>query len=209
MKKMGFLALSITLAGCAFTGPLLPDDASQKESLLRTGDYVVYAYSGSQIPVPVFVEYKVEEVNGLRVQIRVKASMGEEERRWIQEFIDTTENKSNNRIEALYEEVNGEWKLSANPDNRDLMRLYSWTLPNGVFQPKGKAYPYASSAQLGDSVVSTRCMDVDGMLEQIPSSLNRCESDSFPWTHIDATIVSQASGKVLWKVFMESYGNIP
>jgi len=200
-------ALLMALSGCAHI-PQAHKEGERKASPHKVGDFAVYKYSGSHLPLPVFVRYEVAEVDGLLVRFMVRATAGDQERLWMQDLRDTLSNRASNKMEAIYVERNGEWAPLPNVDNKDLFALYAWTLPKGSFRQGGTPFPYASSSQLGQDAIPTTCVDVDGHLGQTPATMNRCESEDFPWLHIEATLRAQATGDILWKVELESFGQM-
>ena len=109
---------------------------------------------------------------------------------------------------AVYILREGEWRQLPNPDNRDLKQLYEWTLPKGTFRQASKAFPYSSWTQVGDKRFATRCLDVDGHMGLIPVTMHKCESDDFPWRHLEASIHAQATNELLWSVSLESNGRV-
>ena len=127
----------------------------------------------------------------------------------MQDLRDTRDNRAANKMEAIYVEREGAWTPVPNVDNKGLLSLYEWTLPNGSFRQSGTPFPYVSSAQLGQEALPTTCVDVDGHLGQTPATMNRCESQEFPWLHVEATLKAQATGETLWRVEVESFGSMP
>lgn len=83
-------------------GPQFPAETrAGSTTRYRPGDYIVYRYSGSYSEQPVFLEERIERVEGNRLWIHVIASRGEERREWIQVVTDTAENQEHNRIDEL------------------------------------------------------------------------------------------------------------
>ena len=208
LRNRLLLALPFLLfVGCAHVSPS-SEPPSRAHSLHTKGEFATYEYSGSQIGGTVKVHYTVEEVDGLHVRFRVETEREDETKMWIQELEDTAFNRDNNKIKAIYVMHQGEWKQLPNVNNSDLKTLYEWTLPQGTFKQAGKAFPYQSWMEVGGTRYPTRCMDVDGHLGLVPVTMHRCESDEFPWRHLEASIRAQATNELLWGVTLKSNGRL-
>ena len=202
-----FFVVVASLSGCAHS-PAKPESPARSHSLHVQGDFATYTYTGTHVGETVKVHYNVERVDQLLVRFQVEAERDGEKRSWVQELVDTPANRDTNTMKAVYVKREGQWKQLPNTDNRDLKVLYEWTLPNGTFRQGGKAFPYSSWTEVGGERFPTRCVDVDGHLGLVPVTMHRCESDDFPWRHLEASIRAQATNELLWGVVLESNGRV-
>lgn len=104
---------------------------------LRAGDFVVYRYSGTLVPVPVTLREEVVAQSGSRFVIDVVATRGAERRHWQQ--------MTDGAAQAVREELgadelwvfDGEERRKIGSDRAaELHRLYEWAL---VLPPRKKA----------------------------------------------------------------------
>jgi len=202
-----FFLLGTGLSGCAHV-PAEPDPPPRSHSLHVEGDFATYTYTGTHVGETVKVHYSVEHVDHLLVRFQVEAERDGEKRNWVQEIVDTPKNRDTNNMKAVYVRREGQWKELPNIDNKDLRALYEWTLPKGTFRQAGKAFPYTSWTEVGGQRFPTQCVDVDGHLGFVPVTMHRCESDEFPWRHLEADIRAQATNELLWGVVLESNGRV-
>ena len=171
----------------------------------RLGDFVVYRYSGTFSAAPVTLREEIKEKDGNRLTIEVEARRGAETRRWIQVVTDTPENQANNVIDELYEIVDGERRRLANEDNRDLYRLYEWTLVMPDGRPSG-----LSRSKVEVSIGGQRftCERTTGK-NTLRGELMRFESHTCPgfvWTHGPAKMIDLTTKEEILRVEIESWG---
>ena len=210
------------LAACASIGPVpaepvSPDPApstkrraqerADRGSPFRVGDYVVYRYEGAYTKHPVVLRERILEKNVFRLVIQVDAERGSERRRWIQVVTDTAENRKKNVVDELYEVKDGTRQRLENTDNRDLLRLYEWTLP--PCEGGGRA---AGETELELSVAGARfsCVCKEALVDCAgkPSRLETCECPEFTWTHAGGEARAQGDAQLIWKVSVERFGNV-
>lgn len=98
-------------------------------SKYEAGDYVVYKYSGSYRPEPVFLtETILSKTGGNKLEILVEWKSGKEIRTWKQFVTDTAYNRANNIVDRLVR-IDGGGKETELPNNEnlDLFKLYEGT----------------------------------------------------------------------------------
>lgn len=175
-------------------------------SRFRVGDYVVYRYTGSFSKLPVVLHERVIEAQGRRLVIEVQAERGDERRHWIQVLTDTQENREANVVDELYEIAQGERRRLDNAGNRDLYRLFEWTLPpcKGDAQAAGK-----TDLQMEVAGVKFDCT-CDKLMRECagePAQLETCECPEFVWTHASGEARALDDAATIWKVSVERFGN--
>lgn len=119
MKRAGLCLLCLSAVwGCK---PM------PETSRYEAGDYVVYKYSGSYRPEPVFLTEKVLSRTGNKLEILVEWKSGKEFRAWKQFVTDTPFNRKNNIVDRLLWLDAGQETELANENNADLFKLYEGT----------------------------------------------------------------------------------
>jgi hypothetical protein len=95
----------------------------------RVGDFVVYSYQGAALAEPVKLREEIvaQQGNHLRIDVTATRASGTT-RTWAQVVTDTPSNQRKNVIDALYEKTAAGWVKLANKKNREVYRLYEWTL---------------------------------------------------------------------------------
>ena len=172
----------------------------------RVGDFVVYEYSGSQSPRPVVLRERIVEQRGNVLHIEVEARRGEQVRRWVQVVTDTPENQKQNKVDALWELRDGQ-RVERDPaDQKELYRLYEWTLPPHFedYSPKGITRKWVSIAgRRTDCAVQSAKVVVKG--QEATLELATCEA--FVWTNGEGRL-TRSDGTVLWQVQVRESGRL-
>ena len=117
------LALALIACGCA-AAPI----AGAAGTRYRLGDFVVYHYGGPALAEPVTLREEVTAQEGNRLRIDVTATRKTGTRAWVQLLTDTPENQHDNVVDAVWEKADAGFVKLENAKNRDLYRLYEWTL---------------------------------------------------------------------------------
>jgi len=184
--------LCLGLASCATSSPAL-------RTKYRVGDYVVYRYQGPGLAEPVTLREEVSAQEGNRLRIDVTATRPAAERRWIQVLTDTPENQKANKLDALYEQVDGKWERLANEGNRDVYRLYDWTL----FTPDAPASGIAKTECLRDILghqQTCRCTRAQSVWKGAVLFFEDTECPDFLWTHGTQRFTDAANGEDVMRV---------
>ena len=171
----------------------------------RVGDHIQYRYSGENTPSPVLLDESIVAQTGNRLEIRVVAKRGAEQREWIQVVTDTPDNQKNNRVDELFEVTGGARRKLENKDNRDLYRLYAWV----VFTPDGRATDTKlESKNLVIGSTSYSCQTHRGKNSWHGRALRFVENEcaDFLWTHGPASYTDERTGHDIWRVEVSSYG---
>jgi hypothetical protein len=181
-------------------------ERAREGSHYQVGDYVIYRYGGRLTPEAVTLTERISKKEGPRLTIEVEALRGSAARRWIQVVTDTPENKRKNVVDEIHERVGSALRQLANPDNRDLVRLYAWTLPpcSGSAQSAGK-----TELEMPVAGVRFRC-ECDKSLVECggePAQLELCDCPDFVWMHASGEARALATGEVLWKLEVAEFGN--
>jgi len=176
--RRGVLALALSLAaGCA-SRPI----AAPKSTLYRLGYFVVYQYGGPALAEPVSLREEVTAQEGDRLRLDVTATRKSGTRAWVQVLTDTPENQRKNVVDAVYEKVDGRFVKLENKKNRDLYRLYEWTL----FMPD-KPMHDVTQESCREDVAGKRlvCTCTFGLTTFKGTSVRFKESEcaDFLWTH--------------------------
>lgn len=202
MRNSPWVALVwlLTAVGCG--GSQVPTETMTR---YQPGDYVVYRYSGSYSEQPVTLEERIDRAEGNRLWIHVTAYRGDEQREWIQVVTDTPENQERNAIDELYEVRGGHHVRLSNEDNRDLLRLYSWTLP----PCEGDLDIHATETR-SMTIVGARfecnCVAATQMCSNRPAQMEACDCPQFLWTHASANIHVAEASIALWDVEVIEHG---
>lgn len=202
-RRVPRLVTGLLLAmGCATAAPAPRKGAPATR--YRVGDFIVYRYSGAFTAEPVLLREEIVSQEGNRLEIDVTATRGEERRRWIQVVTDTPENQSGNVVDELYEVVGGERKRLDNPGNRELLRLYEWT----VLTPDGPATETGSERRT--IRLAGKAFDCEVRLGSIPwrGRPLRLETSRCPdlvWTHGPARFWEDGKGDV-WRAEIVELG---
>lgn len=126
------------------------------------------------------------------------AERGNERREWIQVVTDTAENRAQNRVDELYEVVDGDRVLQANEGNADLLRLYAWTLPTCV-PPVETLASEQREIVVGGQRFASECARQEMTCEGQRATMTTCESESFVWGNVYADVIAN-DGSSLWQV---------
>jgi hypothetical protein len=199
---MRSIALALLLVACG-GAPAHPVAASTH---YRVGDYVVYRYAGRMIGRdPMLLMEEIVAQDGDRLVIEVTLSRGHDTvRAWRQTVIDTEENRSGNRVEALCEIRDGVCAPLANEGNADLLRLYDGL----VLTPDAPATDVAETDEDTDvGGTSMHCHVRRGHVtrEGQPLTSESIECPTFLWTHAGASFDQPDKVHVL-SVTVESFG---
>jgi hypothetical protein len=193
------LAPVVVVAGCASTPREAASEGEAPATRYRVGDHVVYRYGGTTLAAPVVLTERIVAQAGNRLEIEVTAVRGEEARRWVQVVTDTPENQRNDVIDELYEVVDGERRRLPNEGNRDVMRLYEWTLPamEGALRFERNEEVVVELGGRGHACTrETNQATIAGR----PARFIRHTCPDFLWTNGPAMFRDDASGEVLWQV---------
>lgn len=186
MRPLQLLAVLLA-AGCA------------SGTRYRVGDTVTYRYSGAALCMPVFLRESVVAREGNRLRIDVTARRGAEVRSWVQLLTDTPENQRANRLDALYEEgPDGRLTRLENADNRDLYRLYEWTVVN----PDGKASEVGTTPcerTVGTTLACT-CTRGRNAWQGRPVRFESAACPGFVWTHAGSRFWLDDTGEDVLRV---------
>jgi hypothetical protein len=148
----------------------------------------------------------VLEVDGTRLSIEVSAQRGDETRRWLQIVTDTPDNREHNVVDELYEVIGDEHRKLDNADNRDLLRLYEWTLP-----PCHGDSQHAGHVKLEMPVAGARlrctCAKVLRKCNEEPAQVETCECPDLAWLHASGQATALDDGEVIWKMELTRFGN--
>jgi len=180
--------------------------ASAPPTKYRTGDFVVYRYSGLFSRLPVLLREEVVAQRGNRLSIEVTARRGDEERRWVQVVEDTPGNRAANRVEELVELKDGKRIRLENRDNRDLVQLYEWTL---IF-PEGPATDrrlVPCSDRVEGQSFSCECVSARVRMMGHPVEIVERSCADFLWTHSSSLARDMETGDVIQKVEVVQAGN--
>ncbi|HEY3449050.1 MAG TPA: hypothetical protein VGK67_21995 [Myxococcales bacterium] len=186
-------ALAVLFASACATTSATP------RTRYRLGDYVVYRYQGPGLAEPVTLREEVTAQEGNRLRIDVTAARAAEERRWVQVLTDTPENQKANKIDALYESVNGGYVKLANADNRDVYRLYEWTL----FVPDKPASGIMKSEcqrPILNHEMTCRCTNGQSEWKGAVLLFEATECPAFLWTNGTSRFTDAATGEDVLKV---------
>lgn len=198
------LALALPVAGCA-TGMHQPTASGRAgETRFRQGNFVLYRYTGAAVTAPVTLKESIVSQDGNRLVIDVVAKRGSEERHWEQVVTDTPENEANNVVDELYEYVGGERRHLLNTGNRDLFRLYEWTL----IVPDEPAHDKRASrtvTSFGGHSFSCEHREALTAWKGRPVHYEAYECPAFLWTHGPQRFWSDTDGDAL-KVEVVEFG---
>ena len=169
---------------------------SDEGSRYRIGDTVLYRYRGSYTDEVVELRETVIEKRGNVLEIEVVATRGDDARAWIQVVTDTVENREAERVDALYELIDGERVARANRDNQDIARLYAWTIPPVRGRPGDVTRESETLRFLGEEHA---CEIERGVFEgPAPQAFTFATCESFLWTNGPAEIID-TEGNVVWR----------
>jgi hypothetical protein len=193
------VALVAAVAGCAASPREPTRSAVAAATRYRVGDRVVYRYGGATLHAPVMLTERIVAQTGNRLEIEVTAVRGEETRQWVQLVTDTPENQRNDVIDELYEVVDGQRRRLSNEGNRDVMRMYEWTLPamEGALRfERNDAVTIDFGGQRHTCTRETNRATIAGR----PARFIRHTCPSFLWTNGPALFRDDENGEVLWQV---------
>ncbi|MCC7109709.1 MAG: hypothetical protein IT382_10500 [Deltaproteobacteria bacterium] len=126
--KLSWLpACAVVIVGCS----TVPQAATSTPAptRYRVGDFIVYKYAGNFSSDAVLLSEDIVAQEGNRLTIVVQAKRGDESRKWEQVVTDTPENQKAEKIDELYDLSGGGRVRLANESNKDVYRLYDWTIP--------------------------------------------------------------------------------
>ena len=204
------------LAACAGSSPppsatatasthSTPEATNDAATRYRRGDYVIYRYR-DRSGLNVLLEETIERVEGNRLWIHVVARRGAEQREWIQVVTDTPENRDANIVDELIE-IQGDTRIPlANEGNRDMFRLYRWTLPP-CGSPHDPAAPVTRSVSVADGECDATCVSFGLECGHAPARLEACDCDEFLWTHATAAVWIAGDDDPIWEVDVVAQGN--
>lgn len=192
------LLFLLPLNGCLSTRPPSEVASVGPERGLRIGDHALYRYQGSWSPDPVLHRQEVLERAGELVTLQVELSKGQERLAWIERFTDSPENRAHKKIDALWELREGERVPLANERDRDVYKLYLWTLP----PLRGPPFELSTTPEtLEIQGRSYRCSVEIGRYTppDVPQtwSLSFATCPDLPWQHGPASLRS-SEGEVIW-----------
>ena len=199
--------------GPATAGAEQTDSATTAaQSRYVLGDYVEYEYAGSYSVRPTLLRERVTLVDGLQLEIEVTAKRGTEHRSWIQVVTDTEANRTRNIVAELYEVIDGQRVRLENRSNADLMRLYSWTLPDcGPPRESGGEHEELDRHRerdipLGAEAQSCRCARQRVRCDDRPATMETCECPDFLWGHGFGEVVIDGESTPYWRVRVRDAG---
>ncbi len=181
-------------------------DQPTRTSRYKTGDYVIYQYSGSYTKQPVVLEEVIDRVKGNRLWIHVTATRATDKREWVQVVTDTPENRAKNMVDELYEVRDGKNIKLDNKAHRDLIRLYEWTLPSCQGSPEQLTHEDRSVSIMGKPLECS-CIKANQQCNEEPVEMTACDCPDFLWTHASAQLKRAKDGDVLWNVEVVKHGN--
>ena len=210
LRLAGALTSVLTVSGCIARerGPEASEHmAIRKEAVLETGDFIVYRYEGTQLPIPVILKERVTARTGRRLTIEVEARRAKDSLRWIQVVTDTPENRANNVVDELYEVVDGHRVRLANEGNRDLLRLYAWVQPPHA-EPWTPSLTLQRAVSLPHGVtVQAECLRHFARIGDRFAAAEHCRSPDFAWWHIKLSYTDITNGEVLFAVRVTDMGH--
>ena len=179
MRNLRLLAVcSLALWGCKA--------APESSSKFEVGDYVVYKYSGSYRPEPIFLTEKVlSKTDKNKLEILVEWKSGNETRTWKQYVTDNQYNRSNNIVDRLVK-IDGANEIELpNKDNQDLYRLYEGTYlmtqrSSRLIREEKKNM----QAGAGNYLSRIRTYETKALGKRVEMTV--VDSDEFKWTNISS-----------------------
>jgi hypothetical protein len=207
MRRIFFIPFLMIASSCATTPESGAAPVAHPSTNYRVGDFVVYSYTGEALPKPVKLREEIVQHEGLRLEIQVEARRGNEVQRWIQVVTDTPENQANNVIDELYELNGSERRRLVNKDNRDVYRLYAWTLPPSI-KGRGEPTSFSRTISLEGHPVQADCQRIPVEAGEAPAIMETCTSPAFLWTNIQGRLYRESDNTTLWQVSVESSGPV-
>jgi len=171
----------------------------------RLGDYVVYRYQGPGLAEPVTLREEIAAQEGNRLRIDVTATRASGERRWAQVLTDTPANQQANRVDAVYERLEGGFVKLANENNRDLYRLYEWTVFTPDKPASGLAKAQCEREILGHKL-TCRCTTAQSAWKGAVLFYEDTECPEFLWTHGSSRFTDAATGEDVLRVDVVEQG---
>ncbi len=196
---------ALALAACSLLASACATTGAAPRTRYRVGDYVVYRYQGPGLAEPVTLREEVTAQEGNRLRIDVTATRAADERRWVQVLTDTPENQKANRIDALYESVGGGYVKLANEGNRDVHRLYEWTLFNPDKPASGILRSECRRPILGHEL-TCRCTTGQSEWKGAVLLFEATECPDFLWTHGTSRFTDAATGEDVLRVEVVEQG---
>lgn len=187
------LVFVLALVGCGASS-----EGATPASNHRVGNFVVYEYAGSYAEQPTTLREEVVAVDGLELEIEVTARRGDELRRWVQVVTDTTENRDDNVVDALYEIVDGQ-RRELEPSGSELLRLYEWTLPDcgPPVEPMPPSQREVESFPCECQRQQMQCGEEQAVFES-------CDCPDFVWIHAFAEV--RRADDVYWRMQVREHG---
>ena len=180
---------------------------AEQPTQYRVGDFIEYIYTGFYLPEPVLLREEILEQHGNRLTIDVQAVRGEASKHWIQVVTDTDENQKSDRVDQLYEWVNGQLQHLTNEANRDAHRLYEWIMP-----PQGQALSQPVHVDTFVDIppglrVRAQCTRAQQQIGQRLVEVEYCSSAEFLWTNLSATFLDLRTRETLYAMRIHQWGS--
>jgi hypothetical protein len=179
---------------------------NESESMLQTGNYIVYEYYGTHLKDNIILKEEIVEKTGLRLTIKVTVQRGEQIKTWYQVVIDSIENRKSNAVEELYQIINGDKKILNGNKEEAILSLYEWVLP-----PHGKRI--GDAAIIAEDILLPRNIIIPGectldsqIIEDRIADTKYCVSSHFPWYHISYIMTWTENPEVLFAMTISDWG---
>ncbi len=172
-------------------------------SRYRAGDFIVYRYTGSALDSEVRLSEKVIAREGLKLEIEVVARRGGKERRWIQVVTDTPKNQKTNKVDELFEIVDGNRVKLNSEDPKELYRLYAWVVPPLQGKPQ-RLRKETRQLMVAGKATTARCGVFSVKAGGRDAEMVDCESDELVWTN--ALTLITAGSETLYRMDVVDVG---
>jgi hypothetical protein len=170
----------------------------------RVGDYVVYRYSGSLVGTPMLLREEITDQQDDHLTIEVTLTRdGQTVRRWAQEIIDTPENQSANRIEALCV-FDGE--ACHEQPVETLPQLYAEVLVSPDAPPTNVTET-TETRPIGPLQIQCNVRAGDTTLRGRPTRFEELRCPEFLWTNGNAAFVDTETGDFVLQVDIAEFGS--
>jgi hypothetical protein len=168
------------------------------------GDYVVYRYSGSLVGAPLLLREEITDQDGDHLTIEVSLTRdGQTVRRWAQEVIDTPENQSANRIEALCV-FDGD--ACREQPVETLPQLYAEVLVSPDAPPTNVTET-TETRPIGPLEISCSVRTGDTTVRGRPTRFEELRCPEFLWTNGNAAFVDTETGDFVLQVDIAEFGS--
>ncbi|MFN9808507.1 MAG: hypothetical protein ACK6CU_02615 [Deltaproteobacteria bacterium] len=170
----------------------------------RVGDYVVYRYSGSLVGAPLLLREEITDQDSDHLTIEVSLTRdGQTVRRWAQEVIDTPENQSANRIEALCV-FDGD--ACREQPVETLPQLYAEVLVSPDAPPTNVTET-TETRPIGPLEISCSVRAGDTTVRGRPTRFEELRCPEFLWTNGNAAFVDTETGDFVLQVDIAEFGS--